>query len=209
MPDTARRQLLWSGMLVAGALSTGVLTGCAALQPGPRTVKISEKKLMEAIARQFPRSNRYLELFDVTLDTPRLRLMPAENRIGTQLDFTVGMPLVETRTQRGTLSLSYGLRLEPVDNTVRLTDVRLESLELPDASPSNAARFRRMGGALVEGFASSVMTSAFTSARTFTACSRAASAWARSAYGPTRTRQAGRPLIDAVSMKPGSCERLR
>ena len=151
MPDTVRRQLLWSGMLVAGALSTGVLTGCAALQPGPRTVRVSEKKLMEAIARQFPRSNRYLELFDVTLDTPRLRLMPAENRIGTQLDFTVGMPLVETRTQRGTLSLSYGLRLEPVDNTVRLTDVRLESLELPDASPSNAARFRRMGGALVQG----------------------------------------------------------
>lgn len=151
MPDTVRRQLLWSGMLVAGALSTGVLTGCAALQPGPRTVKISEKKLMEAIARQFPRSNRYLELFDVTLDTPRLRLMPVENRIGTQLDFTVGMPLVETRTQRGTLSLSYGLRLEPADNTVRLADVRLENMDLPDASPAHAARFKRLGGALVQG----------------------------------------------------------
>lgn len=151
MPDTARRQLLWSGMLVVGALSTGALTGCAALQPGPRTVHVSEKKLMEAIARQFPRSNRYLELFDVTLDTPRLRLMPAENRIGTQLDFTVGMPLVETRAQRGTLSLSYGLRLETSDNTVRLTDVRLENMLLPDMAPAHAARFRRLGGALVEG----------------------------------------------------------
>ncbi|MBE0587610.1 MAG: hypothetical protein IH617_06145 [Hydrogenophaga sp.] len=151
MTDTLRRHLFRSGLLVAGALSIGALTGCAALQPGPRTVKISEKRLMEVIARQFPRSNRYLELFDVTLDTPRLRLMPVENRIGTQLDFTVGMPLVETRTQRGTLSLSYGLRLEPSDNTVRLTDVRLENMLLPDVAPVHAARFKRLGGALVEG----------------------------------------------------------
>ena len=150
MPDTARRQWLRWGALGAAALSAWALTGCAALQPGPRTIDISEKKLMEAIARQFPRSNRYLELFDVTLDTPRLRLMPAENRIGTQLDFTVGMPLVETRSQRGTLSLSYGLRLEASDNTVRLTDVRLENMRLPDVSPAHAARFKRLGGALVE-----------------------------------------------------------
>ncbi|MDO9132854.1 MAG: hypothetical protein Q8S71_12750 [Hydrogenophaga sp.] len=151
MTDILRRHLLRSGALVAGALSAWTLSGCAALQPGPRTVDISERRLVEAITRQFPRSNRVLDLFDVTLATPKVRLIPAENRIGTLLDFTVGMPLVETRTQRGTLSLSYGLRLEPGDNTVRLTDVRLESLELPDASPSNAARFRRMGGALVEG----------------------------------------------------------
>ena len=151
MSDPLRRDLLRSGVLVAGALSAWALTGCSALQPGPRTVHISEKKLMEAIARQFPRSNRYLELFDVTLDTPRLRLMPVENRIGTQLDFTVGMPLVETRTQRGTLSLNYGLRLEPSDNTVRLTDVRLENMLLPDMAPAHAARFKRLGGALVEG----------------------------------------------------------
>ncbi|MBW8316123.1 MAG: transglutaminase-like domain-containing protein, partial [Hydrogenophaga sp.] len=39
----------------------------------------------------------------------------------------------------------------PVDNTVRLTDVRLENMDLPDASPANAARFKRLGGALVQG----------------------------------------------------------
>jgi hypothetical protein len=151
MTDTVRRQLLRTGALSAAALSAWALTGCAVLQPGPRTVYISEKKLLEAMARQFPRSNRYLELFDVTLGTPRLRLMPADNRIGTQLDFTVGMPLVETRTQRGTLSLSYGLRVEPSDNSIRLTDVRLENMLLPDMAPAHAARFKRLGGALVEG----------------------------------------------------------
>ena len=45
-------------------------------------------------------------------------------------------------------------------------------------------------GALLPVAASRVITSAFTSARIFTACSRAASACARSAYGPTRTRHA-------------------
>src|SRR5690606_16801482 len=52
--------------------------------------------------------------------------------------------------------------------------------------------------------ASRVITSAFTSLRTCTALTRADSACARSANGPTRTRQAGLPAIVAGSLKPGS-----
>ena len=51
--------------------------------------------------------------------------------------------------------------------------------------------------------ASSAITCIFTSLRIFVADSRAASAWAWSAYGPTRTRQAGRPLIVSGVLKPG------
>lgn len=128
------------------------LSGCAAFKPGPRTVEIPEHRLVEAIAHQFPRSNRYLDLFDVTLSSPKVRLMPEVNRIGTQMDFTMGTPLVETRVQRGTLSLSYGLRLDPSDNTVRLDAVRMESLTMPDMPHGQAERLQRLGGKLVEGF---------------------------------------------------------
>jgi hypothetical protein len=147
---TTRRQLFTACALGAGALLVLALPGCASLRPGPRTVDIPEAKLVEAVTRQFPHNSRLLDLFDVSLTSPRVRLIPAENRIGTQLDFAVGAPLVETRTQRGTLTLSYGLRLEPVDNTVRLTGVRMEGLDLPGMSPAHAARFRRLGTDLVE-----------------------------------------------------------
>lgn len=151
MNSVARRPLLVTCVLALTALGTLGLSGCAALKPGPRTVEIPEHRLVEAIAHQFPRSNRYLDLFDVTLSSPKVRLMPEVNRIGTQVDFAIGTPLVETRTQRGTLSLSYGLRLDPVDNTVRLDAVRMESLSMPDMPHGQAERIQRMGGKLVEG----------------------------------------------------------
>jgi hypothetical protein len=53
------------------------------------------------------------------------------------------------------------------------------------------------------GAASSAMTCSFTSLRIFVADRRAASACACSAYGPTRTRQAGRPLMVSCVLKPG------
>jgi hypothetical protein len=136
--------------LVATSLMALVLAGCAALQGGPRTVEISEVRLAELISGQFPFDNRYLELFDVTLAAPRLRLIPAENRIGTEFSFAMAAPLLGQRSMQGTLSLSYGLRFEPTDNTVRLAGVRVERLELPGVSQAYASRANVVGGLLTE-----------------------------------------------------------
>jgi hypothetical protein len=140
-----RRALLaLSGLAAAG------LAGCAALRPGPRTVDISQEKLLQLMARQFPAYSRYLDLFEVSLGIPRLRLIPAENRIGTEFGYTLGAGLPGSRTYRGTLSLSYGLRFEPTDGTVRLSAVRVEGFEVPGVPSAYAARASRLGGLLAE-----------------------------------------------------------
>lgn len=134
-----------------GVAGWGLLLGaCAVVSPGPRTVEISEVRLAEMISRHFPVDTRYLEWFDVSLAQPRIRLMPAENRIATQMDYTLGTALTGGRALRGGLELSYGLRFEPGDATVRLADVRVERFDLPGVPASQAGRVNRLGSAMAE-----------------------------------------------------------
>jgi hypothetical protein len=142
----SRRQLLVGG----GTFAVLTLAGCAALAPGPRTIDISEAKLVELINRQFPFNSRYLELFDVSLSAPQLRLMPAENRIGTAFSYSLGSLLLGARPFQGRLDLSYGLRVEPSDNTVRLSQVRVEGFEVPGVPLAYASRANRLGALVAE-----------------------------------------------------------
>lgn len=145
-PKLPRRRLLVAVM----ALPVLMLGGCALVQPGPRTIEMSEAKLVELISTQFPFNSRYLELFDVSLASPRVRLMPAENRIGTELGYTLGSFLLGSREYQGKLKLSYGLRFEPSDNTVRLSEVRVEDFEVPGVPSAYASRANRLGALLAE-----------------------------------------------------------
>lgn len=143
----SRRGWLGAGGLVLFATA---LSGCAGLGGGPRTVEVSEARLVELMSRSFPRSQRYLNLFDVTLSTPRVRLMPAQNRIGTELAYSLGSSVLSERQMKGTLGLSYALRLEPSDATVRLTSVKVERFDLSGLPKAYAGRAHQLGALLAE-----------------------------------------------------------
>ncbi len=132
-------------LIVGAAL---LLAGCAAF--GPRTVSVSEARLAQLLSEQFPFNSRLLEVFDVTLSAPQVRLLPAENRIGTRFQYALGGALLGTRSYGGTLQLSYGLRFEPSDASVRLTQVRVEDFEVPGVPAAFSARANRVGALLAE-----------------------------------------------------------
>lgn len=115
-----------TGLLLLGSLVA--LGGCAGLG-GPRSVTLSEAELNTLLARQFPIDRRVLEVLDVNVSSPRLRLLPERNRLATELDVRAGERL-GGRTVRGSLSLDYALRFEPSDASVRLTGVRVNELRL-------------------------------------------------------------------------------
>ncbi|HKX39779.1 MAG TPA: hypothetical protein VJO99_01370 [Burkholderiaceae bacterium] len=130
MPSPRRR--------VAAVVTFGLalaLAACAALL-GPRTIDIPEARLQQLVARQFPLKGRALELLDINIAVPRLGLRPDTNRIATEFDLTIGESLLKT-PYRGTIALSYGLRYEPGDRTVRLSDLRIERAELGEAGNGN------------------------------------------------------------------------
>ncbi len=136
--------------LAAGLAAGGGLTGCASLLNGPRTVEVSQARLLALMSERFPRSQRYLDLFDVTMAAPRLRLLPEQNRIGTEFDYALGASILSERQMKGTLGLSYGLRFEPSDATVRLSGVKVEKFDLAGLPRAYAARAPQLGRLLAE-----------------------------------------------------------
>ena len=129
---------------------SALLTACAGIAGGPRLITVSEAQLAQRIEEQFPLRRRYLELFDLTLSSPRVRLIPAENRLGTRVDYALGDFWGGSRRYEGALTLSYGLRFEPTDSSVRMSDVRVEAFDVPRLSGPMATQVQRLGALVAE-----------------------------------------------------------
>lgn len=129
-----------------------LLAGCGSLPLGPDHILLSETQLAQALARQFPVQKRYLELFDLRLSDPRLRLLPDSNRVGTQMHYVLGESWLGARRVEGQMDFSYGLRFEPADASVRLAEVRVEAFELSGLGPALLPQARRLGGLVAEQF---------------------------------------------------------
>ena len=127
--------------LLIGVLA--LLSSCATLPPPPKTISVTEARLAQLISSQFPFNSEMLEVLDVIVTAPRITLDPVNNRINTVFDINVAgnsiLGLFTDKKYKGALDLSYGLRFEPKDATVRLTDVRVHRLDV-DGTPSAMRR---------------------------------------------------------------------
>ena len=131
-----------------------LLSACVMLPPAPRTINVSEARLAQLISSQFPFNSTMLEVLDVGVSTPRIVLDPASNRINTSLDLDVAgggiLALLIKREYKGGIDLSYGLRFEPSDRSVRMTDVRVARLTVEGAPELLRRPLGRLGGVLAQ-----------------------------------------------------------
>ncbi|MEX8495850.1 hypothetical protein [Sphaerotilus sp.] len=142
-----RRWLQGGAALALLGLSAG-WTGCAT--GGPREFTLSERQMLAALSERFPASRRVLEIFDVQLSSPRLKLLPAENRLMLGFDLGVQERILTSRTFKGSLMFSSGLRFETGDSTVRLDRVRRENLSIDGLPSLLSSNVNRWGGLLAE-----------------------------------------------------------
>ncbi|WP_066333873.1 DUF1439 domain-containing protein [Azohydromonas lata] len=145
-----RRRLL----LTLPALGASLLAGCGALGL-PTELTLTQQELDERLARRFPRTQRVLEVLDLTLSDPRVRLMPESNRLAC--DFALGLrERLFDAGGSGRIAFDTGLRWEPADASLRLAQVAVQRLELqglPGALQSQASRAGRLlAEQLLEGF---------------------------------------------------------
>jgi len=124
------------------------LTGCAGFG-SPRNVSLSLEQLQARLERQFPRQQRLLEIIDLTIARPALRLLPERNRVATDLDLSATERL-SGRTVRGSLALDYALRYEASDGSVRLFQVRVQETRLDLGSGPLSPSAARIGTLLAE-----------------------------------------------------------
>ena len=130
------------------------VSACAWQPPSPRSFTVSEQQLAQAIASQFPFDSTMLEVMDVVVKTPRITLDPTTNRINTSFDLEVSptsvLGLLIDKTYKGGIDMSYGLRFEPSDNSVRMTDVRVSRFTM-EGTPDKLKRpVEKLGPSLAQ-----------------------------------------------------------
>lgn len=132
------------------ALAMLLAAGCAG--PGvPRSIVLSEAELQAQLARRFPLQRSLLDVYELQLSDPRLRIDGAAGRLATELALQASDKR-SGRMLQGRLALDYGLRWEASDASIRLVQPRVDSLQIaPESglSPRRAELLQRMGSALV------------------------------------------------------------
>ncbi|BDT68524.1 hypothetical protein os1_27070 [Comamonadaceae bacterium OS-1] len=106
-------------------LLVAALAGCAA--PGPRTTVISQDKLQSLLAARFPYTGKIGPLFELQAQAPQVRLLPAQNRLGTAIQVQVTERLTRA-VFNGVLDVDYAVQFEPSDSTIRMADVHVNTL---------------------------------------------------------------------------------
>ncbi len=130
-----RRCFLLAPAAVALAGAAAQLQGCANLSQ-PRVITLSEAELSALVARAFPRQQQVLEVLDLQLSAPRLRLLPDANRLSVLLVVQAQERLRGGRG-RGELGFDSALRFEPQDASVRLAQVRVQHLDFVAGAESS------------------------------------------------------------------------
>lgn len=129
-------------------MAATVLGGCAGLL-GPRNVEVPLSTLQASLERRFPFNNRYLELFDIQLRTPRLSLEPGTSRVVTTFDAAIA-PAWLKRSWQGSFALSGMLGLDPARNAVILVDPRVDTFNLNGVDPAYSRQVAKIAGLLAE-----------------------------------------------------------
>jgi hypothetical protein len=132
---------------LTGLAALALAAGCAIFEP--RTVTLSQSQLQSLMERQFPRQQRLLEIFDISLSSPVIRMQPDRNRMATAFDLSA-RERVTGRALRGSLALDHGLRYEPSDATLRLVNVRVDNMQLELAGTPLGGQVARLGALLTE-----------------------------------------------------------
>lgn len=144
--NRARRTLI-AALAGAGCL-TLLLHGCASLW-GPRTVEISRDELLRKLGQRFPTTQRVMGVLDVEAASPTLTLQPEHNRVMTGIALTA-RDLLRGGTYQGDIQLSFGLRYEPQDLSLRLTQLKVERMSFPGLPAAYERALTRLGAGLAE-----------------------------------------------------------
>jgi hypothetical protein len=141
-----RRSFLTGGTGAAFG-SLGLLARARAA--GEPRYKVSAGQLEQMIASRFPLRYAVADLFHLDVEAPRLRLLPEENRLGSEMALEAAGPALR-RSYRGSLDVDFAVRYEARDQSIRAHQLRVHSLALPGVPPQTLSLLDAYGQALAE-----------------------------------------------------------
>ena len=154
-----QRRFLFAAALVLAASRVAAAAQPPA-EPDPNTdpdtdtntqphTTVSLQQMQTALAQRFPLRYPVPGLLNLDVQLPRLQLLPAQNRVGAELDLQATGPALQ-RSHQGTLGLDFALRYEPSDRTLRAHRLRLQRLQFPTLQPGVVALLNSYAPALAE-----------------------------------------------------------
>jgi hypothetical protein len=143
MNTPAMRLRLGRPAFLLSLATATVLAACAGWM-GPRTIDIPREDLQAKLSQKFPISKQVLGYLDVTASRPQLTMLPQSGRISAQVDLKIDDTMFR-KLHEGWVQASFGLRYEPLDQTVRLDQVTLDEVSLPTLPSYFLDSLKRLG----------------------------------------------------------------
>ena len=138
-------------LLTLGACALLAVAGWLAAPPALAQARhtVSAAELQAAVSQRFPMRYPVGGLLNLTLQAPQLRLLPASNRLGTDMAIDASGPAL-SRSTTGRFDLDFALRYEASDQTVRAHQIRVNTLSLAGLPPGPAGMLQLYGPAMAE-----------------------------------------------------------
>ncbi len=151
-PAPTLRRAFSAAVLACAALAALATTGIsrAAYNVWTNEYTFPRADLQSAIATQFPRKLRYMEMFDVNLSNPRLSLNEKTNRLITTVDAQIDNKLLMNKPVTGTLSMSSALKYDAATRAVRLDAPAVEKVDIAGVPAQYAPQLNAIGNAAAE-----------------------------------------------------------
>jgi len=144
-----RRQWLRAG-LAATLLPAVSLPARAGFNFFESEFTATRDELQAELARRFPITRRYGELFLVSLHDPQLVLDGSANRATLALRLVISSPVLQPSSVGGQVAISSGLHWDAGGLSVRLQDPRAEELRIDGVTGNDAQNLQRIGAAVAQ-----------------------------------------------------------
>ena len=128
--------------------AAALLVACASVT-GQRVMTFSEADMARLLEQHGPFQRRLMEVLDVKVNRPSVRLLPGSNRLASAFE-VVATERVSHRTLSGRLAVEYGLRYDEEDKAIRMTQVKVNDLVLNDVPADKRAGIRNLGSLIAE-----------------------------------------------------------
>ena len=130
------------------ALSTAFLAACSTVG-GPRVMTFSEADMARLLEQHGPFQKRLLDVLDVRINRPSVRLLPESNRLSTDLEL-VTTERMSGKTYQGKIAVDYALRYDEAAQAIRMTQVKVNKLHLENLPSPQQAALNRLGVLIAE-----------------------------------------------------------
>jgi hypothetical protein len=111
---------------------------------------MTRQDIEAAVGKRFPTTLNYGQLLSVELTHPKIGFNPQANRVMTQIDAQLQNVLLQGQPLAGVLSLSSGLKYDPIKRAVLLDNPSVEHVELNGMPPAYSQQLTAIGGSLAQ-----------------------------------------------------------